>query len=554
MIAFEQNIGKADGFGKFATGGRNGQVLLVTNLNNTGEGSLRWALTQTFPRIIIPVVSGYINLTTNINLNSTHGDFTYLGFLAPSLGLVVRHGAIRITGVSNYIIRGLKVKASDFRGVEIDAIDVNDCTNFIIDRSSFFWGTDETASFARCRDFTIQYTMIAEGLDDSVHSKGQHGYGSIMGAYDYSLHHNIWANFRQRVPSIGISNGPIPITEIFDVRNNIFFNWIHRCVESGANQRGNIVHNYFQPGPAQKSEFTRQRMSFQWFRDNLDDIGRFCLIGNYNHDFPNLAWQTLAGQKLLTHALNGTIYNAFVNDVILDELFEVPTGLYSFSETAFESREIILEHCGYPVRDPDETRIINQIINNNNLNNDGTPVVGNKTGLFGIIDSQNDVGGFSPIEELTDDRSSAEDGIPDDWKIANGLLVSTDYGVAGNPDTHPYLFAPSGRRWQEEYASELIDGIVIEEEFTLTVTAGDNGTVNTSGGDFAPSTSVFLQAFPASGFRLLRWERLTGDTWTQISTSTSFNFLMPSQNTQVRALFTPISQGNKFFARKKQNI
>jgi hypothetical protein len=102
MIAFEQNIGKADGFGKFATGGRNGQVLLVTNLNNTGEGSLRWALTQAFPRIIIPVVSGYINLTTNINLDSTHGDFTYLGFLAPGPGLVVRHGAIRITGVTLY--------------------------------------------------------------------------------------------------------------------------------------------------------------------------------------------------------------------------------------------------------------------------------------------------------------------------------------------------------------------------------------------------------------------------------------------------------------------
>jgi pectate lyase len=115
--------------------------------------------------------------------------------------------------------------------------------------------------------------------------------------------------------------------------------------------------------------------------------------------------------------------------------------------------------------------------------------------------------------------------------------------------------------WTIEEAANYVDQwagptmhLMSETEFTLTVTAGDNGAVNTAGGDFEPSTSVFLQAFPASGFRLLRWERLTGDTWTQISTATSFNFLMPSQNTQVRALFTPISQGNKFFARKKQNI
>ena len=239
------------GAGMFTTGGRGGKVIAVTNLNDSGPGSLRAALATEGPRIVVFRVSGTLKLNTDLNIN--HPDITIAGQSAPGDGICIA-GTLNIN-THNVIIRHLRVR----RGVPIggqgdDNIGGNPDHHIIIDHCSTSWGMDENISLYRhmrpsldgstqikdaAENITVQWTISSEALN----ARG-HAFGGTWGGNPSTFHHNLFACNTARNPSIGMSGA-------FDFRYNVVFNWQHRSIDGGdETSMVNLINNYFKPGPA----------------------------------------------------------------------------------------------------------------------------------------------------------------------------------------------------------------------------------------------------------------------------------------------------------------
>lgn len=239
----------AEGFGMYTTGGRGGKVYHVTNLNDSGEGSLRWALSQTGPRTIIFDVDGTIHLNSALNIPS---NTTIAGQTAPGMGICVADYPFSIKG-ANVIVRYIRIRLGN-KNVLLDGADGwdgfggFDSRDIIIDHISTSWSIDECFSVYGNFNTTVQWCIAAQSLVNSGHSKGAHGYGAIWGGSGASFHHNLLAHHTSRVPRIGAR----PTTqedERVDVRNNVYYNWSGEGCYGFEGVNVNIVNNYYKPGP-----------------------------------------------------------------------------------------------------------------------------------------------------------------------------------------------------------------------------------------------------------------------------------------------------------------
>src|SRR5215211_6792546 len=197
----------AEGAGKFAIGGRDGDVYVVNNLNDSGFGSLRDAI-GTAPssgRMIVFSVGGTINLLTDIDI--TRSKITIAGQTSPR-GITLARRALRVSNTNNIILQHIAVRPGDFYTApnvyEPDSIWVNGSNNVILDHVSASWSTDEVLSLTHgSTNVTVQWSLITEALHNSNHSKGNHGYGSIIHGGETTLHHNLYAHNRSRNPATG---------------------------------------------------------------------------------------------------------------------------------------------------------------------------------------------------------------------------------------------------------------------------------------------------------------------------------------------------------------
>ena len=236
----------AEGFGRFSQGGRAGEVIFVTNLNDSGPGSLRAAVEAEGPRIVVFKVSGTINLQSTLRILNPR--ITVAGQSAPGDGICLRRFPLNISA-DDAVIRFLRVRLGDEAGKLMDGIDVSNAENVMVDHCSVSWTLDEGVNtYHGSKNITIQWCLISESLHNSPLRNG-HGFAASLGGMNSSYHHNLFANNAGRNPSIaGETSAP---TINLDFRNNVIFNWQKRRLD-GRPESINVVNNYYKAGPASR--------------------------------------------------------------------------------------------------------------------------------------------------------------------------------------------------------------------------------------------------------------------------------------------------------------
>ncbi|MEE3465377.1 MAG: fibronectin type III domain-containing protein [Candidatus Cryptobacteroides sp.] len=296
----------AEGGGMYTTGGRGGKVIHVTNLRDSGEGSLRAALNEKGARTIVFDVAGIIELQSSIQVKN--GDVTVAGQTSPGDGICIKNYTINIAA-DNVIIRFVRFRLGD-EGP--NAGDSEDCiwgryqNDIILDHCSMSWSIDECASFYANANMTLQWCILAESMQSSVHSKGNHGYGGIWGGKNASFHHNLLAHHQNRTPRFDhqyLYDGNGKSTEIYrgnvDYRNCVNYNWgtSNGCY-GGEGGHYNMVNNYYKKGPnsndkkyfieADGGYSTSVKEGDQTVTKYFDyDWPYLYLSGNYNYDYPD---------------------------------------------------------------------------------------------------------------------------------------------------------------------------------------------------------------------------------------------------------------------------
>lgn len=407
------------GGGMFATGGRGGRVIAVTNLNDSGEGSFRAAVEAEGPRIVVFRVAGIIELKSNIDINNP--DITIAGQTAPGDGICIANHSVNIN-TSNVIMRHLRVRRGRPEGGQgSDNIGGNPIGQIIVDHCSTSWGMDENLSLYRymrpnpdgsatklpVKNLTIQYCISSEALN-----AGNHAFGGTWGGEDATFHHNLFACNTARNPSIGMGGE-------FDFRNNVIFNWGHRTMDGGdETSLINVINNYYKPGPAAAENMRdtiariEERNMYMpgrrwegqgWFPTAERRPGKWYVAGNVFEGVDEVTADNWRGMKASDRGAP-------------PEAARVHTPFEAWpihQQTAVEAYQTVLEKAGatLPRRDAVDTRVIEMVR------------TGNVGSGNGIINDPKEVGGypeytFDPDEVPVD---SDGDGMPDEWEIRYGL-------------------------------------------------------------------------------------------------------------------------------------
>lgn len=400
----------AEGFGKYTTGGRDGKVLIVSNLNDDGPGSLRQAVRVKEPRTIVFAVSGTIALESPLDINT--GNLTIAGQTAPGDGICLKNYPLKVKG-DNIIIRYMRVRLGDEKKTQDDAISVIRQKNIILDHCSFSWGTDEVASCYDNENFTMQWCIISESLNASVHEKGDHGYGGIWGGKKATFHHNLLAHHSSRNPRFcGSRYHKRPAEEIVDFRNNVIYNWKLNASYAGEEGNHNLVNNYYKPGPATPSSKSARIL------DPFKPYGNFFLSGNI-----------LEGHHDITRNNSlGVVGGYPKNDLLKSEVTHEPIK----GQAAQAAFDLVLSQVGANiVRDKVDDRVVNDTrIGRASFGPDQR----------GIINSQKEVGGWPELKAMSAPQDKDKDGMPDLWELENGLDPE-------NPSDH------SGRHLHQDYSN-----------------------------------------------------------------------------------------------------
>ncbi len=407
----------AEGFGRYTTGGRGGEVIYVTNLDDDGDGSLREAIETDGARIIMFKVSGIIELESTLNISN--GDVTIAGQSAPGDGICIKNYSVNV-GADNVIIRYMRFRMGDEEETEDDALRGRYYSNIIIDHCSMSWSTDECSSFYNNSDFTMQWCVLSESLRESVHDKGTHGYGGIWGGQGASFHHNLLAHHDSRNPRFcGSRYTGEPDLELCDMRNNVIYNWGGNSGYGAEGGSYNIVNNYYKPGPA-----TESGVDDRIFSPNDDDgsntneegvWGTFYVNGNYMYGSSTVTSDNWEGIDLNPQSSSD---NTTKDDIKSSSSFDYGDITTHSASNAYSA---VLDYVGASLaRDEVDERIVSETEN-------GTYTYEGSNGSSnGLIDSQSDVGGWPSYSSSTAPTDSDADGIPDSWESSNGLDSDDD--------------------------------------------------------------------------------------------------------------------------------
>ena len=426
----------AEGYGRYAIGGRGGMVYHVTNLSGDKDtpGSLLYGLVNIDePRYIVFDVSGIIELDFGAQFVKPYAYIA--GQTAPGKGICIKASNINIG--SDVICRHIRFK----RGLGIygentgNAMGMSGANHAIVDHCTAAWGTDETVSGRGALNISFQYSVISEALGIAGHKNyadgTNHGYAATIDGRIGSWHHNLLVNCAGRNWSMGGGmdgqNRPIGGLDLF---NNVCYNWNSRTTDGNCHAV-NFVNNYYKMGAD-----TRKTILFtQDFEDAIapDGIDQAYVSGNIRENKNH----TLSNDK------KGDTYNATGNipttyDYLLSEpLFPSHATIH----TAQDAMKIVTSYAGatMPMRDEHHQRNVRETL-------DGTyTYVGSKSRIKGEIDTEEDITEHAagkgwevyPEEQRAADWDTDQDGMPDWWEQCIGSNAS----VANQNDD------PNGDGW-----------------------------------------------------------------------------------------------------------
>lgn len=408
----------AQGGGRSVTGGRGGKVLYVTSLEDDEkkQGTLRWAVSQKYPRIILFRVAGIIELKEHLFINRP--NVTIAGQSAPGDGICIKGFPVSVN-TENVIIQFIRFRMGDENGVADDALKGIRKKNILIDHCSMSWSTDECSSFYDNENFTMQWCILSESLRNSVHGKGKHGFGGIWGGNKATYHHNLLAHHDSRNPRFcGARYHAQPENENVEMVNNVIYNWGGNSGYAGEGGQYNIIGNYYKPGPASLAK--KGRHNYRIFSPNSDAgdnrqargvWGKFYVSGNFMHGNEEVTNDNRKG----IHIDNRSDENQTMDGIMVAAPFAI-SGMKPLD--AREAYGHVLAKAGASLRrDNVDKRVVNEV-------RLGTfTFSGSKGSANGLIDSQNDVGGWPVYSFLECDLlpDSDEDGIPDYWEKLKGL-------------------------------------------------------------------------------------------------------------------------------------
>jgi pectate lyase len=380
----------AEGFGAAATGGRGREVYYVTNLNDAGPGSLRDAVSRG-NRTVLFKVSGTIDLESRLTIDKP--NVTIAGQTAPGDGICLKDHELFIANTENVVVRFLRVRPGDLARKEHDALTIWNSRNVIIDHCSLSWSTDSVNDVVKgSHGVTVQWCILSEALDQSVHAKGSHGYATGWGHGSY--HHNLLASCASRMPRLAA----LPTRGLSDVRNNVIYNWGFGWAYGGEHADVNFVGNYFRAGPASQ----HNRVLFNPWDNNC----RIYVAGNVLDGNAEVTADNRRG--IVSEGLVGKgegITSIPLDGVILDHPF--PAAAPVGTQPAAEALELVLAGAGatLPKRDAVDERVVRD--------------VRDRTGR--LVNSQAEVGGWPELTSAEPPADADADGMPDDWERARDL-------------------------------------------------------------------------------------------------------------------------------------
>ncbi|RJQ68904.1 MAG: pectate lyase [Desulfobacteraceae bacterium] len=386
----------AAGFGTSTAGGRGGKVLAVTNLNDSGAGSFRAACEASGARIVVFRTGGTIKIKNNIVISNPY--ITIAGQTAPGGGISLRGAGICIR-TNDVIMRGIRIRVGDdpdgYKPENRDGLFLENnngnVRNVVIDHCSISWAIDENMSmwYPGMRNITVSNCIISEALNNSLHPKGPHSMGPLVGPgiSSVTFYGNLFAHNTARNPRLQGSN-----TEVI---NNVIYNRGRWDADIGGGtdpQNIVIIGNYFKKGPS--------------FSSNPYPIS----IRDY----------TVAGSRVYADDNIGSSYTS--GNLCDRPAFLVSSRPFGSSgvpvKTARAAYDWVLANAGANPQSPDpvDARVIREV----------------KNGTGRIIDKVSEVGGWPTLATGTAPVDSDGDGMPDSWEIARGL--NPNYAADANSD------------------------------------------------------------------------------------------------------------------------
>jgi pectate lyase len=251
----------AEGFGQFASGGRGGEIVHVTTLDDSGAGSFRDAVSQPH-RIVVFDVGGIIHLQANVAVSS---DISLLGQTAPGDGVMIYGRSVSFSGQKNVVVRYLRFREGIAGDKGKCSVNLSNGSDMIFDHCSIEWGRWDCLGLTQgSHDITFQNCIIGEGVDPQR-------FGSLSDdVANITYSHNLWINNQSRNPK---AKGKIQYV------NNVVYDWgVTGLVggHSGADHFLDAIGNYFIAGPNSSSRFTGEYKAtdhvFQ--KDNFTDMNK----------------------------------------------------------------------------------------------------------------------------------------------------------------------------------------------------------------------------------------------------------------------------------------